>query len=167
VRILLHHLTPLALTPGGPQLQIIHTCEALKRLGLDAELFRWYDGKQKGDILHFFGRIPPQLLELAHDNGLKVVLTDWRPAGKFALPRWARSLLKRMTPRQIAPYFGWDIYRSADACVAQTSADAAWMIESCGAPHEKTHVVPFDQSAKELAEVYRSLVGTISTSSQK
>ncbi len=58
MKVLFYHLTPFALAHGGLQIQIAQTREALRRIGVEVEFFRWYDDIQDYDVLHFFGRIP-------------------------------------------------------------------------------------------------------------
>src|SRR5438105_3887075 len=120
MKVLLHHLEPFALAPGGMQWQIGHTREALRELGVEADFLRWYDGSQPGDVLHFFGRIPLPLLELAHENGMKVVISDIlaemgsRSEARLRLRRWLMPLLGRAIPGSIKPYFTWGTFQQAD-----------------------------------------------------
>jgi hypothetical protein len=65
------------LAHGGMQIQIDQTLAALKRIGVDAEPLRWWDANQTFDILHYFGRVPFSLLEIAHQKGVKVVMSDF------------------------------------------------------------------------------------------
>lgn len=89
MKTLLYTLNPFSLAHGGLETQIVQSRAALEQLGVEAEFLRWRDGKQSGDVLHFFGRMPTPLLRLAQRRGMKVVLTDllteqgsrpaWRP----------------------------------------------------------------------------------------
>jgi hypothetical protein len=141
LKVLLHHLVPFAWLPNGPRTRILQTEQALKQSGVDAEFLRWYDGSQTGDILHFFGRISSGLSDLARENGMKVVLTDWREA-KGGPPRWLGESLNLILPPTVSVYLGWDVYKQADACVAFTPEDARMMIRQYGAPPARTRVIP-------------------------
>src|SRR5438128_1282492 len=148
MKVLFHHLVPFTFAHGGLQVQIHRTREALLELGVQVEFLRWYDGNQAGDVLHFFGRIPLGLLELAQENGMKVVVADLlteqgsRSATRLRLQRWVMRALNRTLPSSVVAYFDWESYRRADACVALTSWEAYLLSYLFGAPEHKIHVVP-------------------------
>jgi glycosyltransferase involved in cell wall biosynthesis len=129
------------------QTQIEQTKTALIRLGVEVEFFRWYDENQTGDILHFFGRIPTNLLLLARRNGLKVVVSDLlggparRSPGKLRLQHATILTVKKFLP-SLGRSFDWNGYELADACVALTPNEAHLMSYLYGAPREKVQVVP-------------------------
>jgi glycosyltransferase involved in cell wall biosynthesis len=148
VKVLFYQFTPFAFTHGGLQIQIAQTRQALERLGVEVEYLRWWDDKQIGDVLHFFGRMPTHLEDLARDKAMKVVVTDllteqgsrsaWRlKSQKFVM----RAMAPAVRAGLLAP-FHWESYRRADACVALTSWEAHLMADLFGARPEKTHVVP-------------------------
>lgn len=148
MKILLHCHTPFMLAHGGAQIQIEQTKLALEKIGVAVEYLRWYDPGQIGDILHFFGRIPTILLQLAHQKGMKVVLADLltaqgsRSPGRLRSQKIVMRTLERTAPGLSADAFSWKSYRQADACVALTSHEAKLMTELFGAPASRTHVIP-------------------------
>jgi glycosyltransferase involved in cell wall biosynthesis len=148
MKVLLHHLEPFALAPGGMQSQIVHTREALRQLGVEADFLRWYEGNQPGDVLHFFGRIPLPLLELARENGMSVVISDTlAELGSYSetrlkLRRWLMPMIARILPGSVKPYFDWAGFRRADACVALTPREANLISYLFLVPPEKVRVVP-------------------------
>jgi glycosyltransferase involved in cell wall biosynthesis len=139
---------PFALAHGGQQIQIQRTCEALKQLGVEAEFLHWYDASQTGELLHFFGRMPRIVLELAQQKGMKVVVADLR-AEQATRPPWRHRLQKAVirTMEWVLPHsstatFNWASYRQADACVVVTPCEGKLLEVVFGAPREKIHVVP-------------------------
>jgi glycosyltransferase involved in cell wall biosynthesis len=148
MKVLFHHLTPFALAHGGLQSQIVRTKEALESLGLEVEYLRWYDGNQKGDILHFFGRIPMAMLGQARQKGMRIVMAELlteqgsRSPAQLRFQRMATRMLEKAAPSLSAGIFNWPAYRLSDACVALTAWEARLMNELFGAPVEKIHVIP-------------------------
>src|SRR6476659_962341 len=65
VKILLDYPLPFALAHGGVQVQIEQTKAALEQLGLEVEFLRWWDDRQTGDVIHYFGRMPAAHVEFA------------------------------------------------------------------------------------------------------
>src|SRR5690349_5184182 len=130
MKILFDHHVPFAVAHGGLQVQIQQTRAALLKLGVEVEFLRWYDGAQTGDVLHYFGRVPGQLLGLARDKGMKVVLAELlteqgsRTPARLKLQKWVARGLEKTLPRQFTEGFNWQSYRLADACVALTSWEA-------------------------------------------
>jgi glycosyltransferase involved in cell wall biosynthesis len=148
MKVLFHHLVPFALAHGGLQTQILQTRRALEALDVEVEYLRWFDPAQTGDILHFFGRIPTDMLQCAQAQGMKVVqaelLTEpgsrsrWR-LGSERLVRWAADLPPR---RRVIWGLSSDSYALADACVALTDWEAQLMRNVYGAPPASVHVIP-------------------------
>ena len=148
MKVLFHSLVPFAFAHGGQQVQITQTFEALQKLGVEVEFLRWQDEHQQGDILHFFGRIPVNLLRLAHQKGIKVIVADLlaaqsaRPASRLTLQKLVIRGLERVLPPGVVAGFGWQTYREADACVAVTRREGELMMELFGVPRQRLHVVP-------------------------
>jgi glycosyltransferase involved in cell wall biosynthesis len=148
MKVLFYHLMPFALAHGGLQIQILQSRDALLQLGVEVEFLRWMDPSQSGNILHFFGRVPAELMERAQESGMKVVQAELltepgaRPRARLALEKMARLVLTRTLPRFLTGGFNWDSYRLADASVALTEWEAYLMKELYGAPPGKIHVVP-------------------------
>jgi len=148
MKVLFYHLTPFALAHGGLQIQIEQTREALLRVGVEVEYFRWYADTQPGDILHFFGRIPTPLLAPIRRNGFKLVLSDLlggsaeRSPGALRLQRAAIHMVKKTLPPFRRSMFDWEGYETADACIALTPKEAHLMSYLFGARPERVHVVP-------------------------
>ncbi len=148
MKILINCGLPFALTHGGHQIQIEHTQTALQSIGLEVEPVRWWDDRQTGDIIHYFGRMPAIQIELAHQKGIKVVIADLltapgsRTPTQLQLQRIINRTLERVAPSHFVAAFNWKSYRLADACVALTSWEARLMTGLFGAPPERVRVVP-------------------------
>jgi glycosyltransferase involved in cell wall biosynthesis len=148
MKVLFNCHVPFSLAHGGWQIQIEQTKTALENIGVEVEPLRWWDEKQTGQVLHHFGRLPTGLLRLAQQKGMKVVLAELltgqgsRSMARLRIQSWAFRAAEMATFGSAGQRFGWESYRSADACVALTSWEAFLMTHLFGAPPEKVHVVP-------------------------
>lgn len=148
MKVLMHCHTPFMLAHGGAQIQIEQTKAALEKIGLDVEFFRWYDGNQTGDVLHFIGRMPTSLVRLAQAKGLKVVVVDLlteqgsRSGARLKAQKIVSQILECVLPRSIKAAFNWDSYRVADACITNTLLEKRLMEYLFAVPQGKVHVVP-------------------------
>lgn len=148
MKILFDHPNPFRLAHGGFQIQIEQTQQALAAIGVEVEPLRWWDARQNGDIIHFFGRMPAAQIRLAQGKGIKVVMgelltaTGSRSAGQLWLQKTVSRAAKRALPPYFTAAFNWDSYRLADACVALTAWEAQLMQELFGAPAERVRVIP-------------------------
>src|SRR5438105_3339177 len=104
MKILFNCHVPFMLAHGGAQIQIEQTKAGLEKIGVAVEPLRWWDDSQSGDVLHHFGRMPTNLLRLAQQNGLKVVMSLFM-SGLGARPAWLRFMQKVVlkTARLTAP----------------------------------------------------------------
>ncbi|HEY1660966.1 MAG TPA: glycosyltransferase family 4 protein [Verrucomicrobiae bacterium] len=121
---------------------------ALERIGVKTDYVRWWDGSQRGDIIHFGGRPTPDYIGFAHGKGCKVVMAELltgagsRPRGRLALQKCLTRFSKAFLPKAFTGRMAWDAYQLADACIANTSWEAHLMIYLFNAPAERVHVVP-------------------------
>jgi hypothetical protein len=76
MRVLFDCSAPFLLTHGGHQVQIEQTAAGLRAVGVDVEMLRWWDDRQSGDIIHFFGRPSAFYISMAHGKGMRVVLAE-------------------------------------------------------------------------------------------
>src|ERR1044072_3012562 len=75
MRVLFYHSSPFLLAHGGFQTQIEQTKSALEKNGEEVELLRWWDDRQRGDLIHFFGTAGNSYLQQARCVKLPVVMT--------------------------------------------------------------------------------------------
>ena len=148
MKILFNHPIPFSLAHGGLQIQIQQTKAALERLGVEVECQNWWDESQTGDIIHFFGRPFPGIIELAHARGYKFLFTDLLTAQGSRSPfqrqihhlaLWAAE--KILSP-SLAANLSSTVYQAADACVALTTWEASLMRDIYHAPAHKMHIIP-------------------------
>jgi glycosyltransferase involved in cell wall biosynthesis len=148
MKILFDHPWPFLLAHGGFQIQIEQTRAALQATGLEVEYLQWWNSAQRGDLIHYFGRPDIGYLRQAQAKGLKVIVAELltgagsRAAWALQLQKTAIAASRALLPAAATRRFGWEAYRSADACVALTVWEAHLMQDLFGAPPEKTHVVP-------------------------
>ena len=148
MKILFDHPNPFVLTHGGFQTQIEQTKAALSSIGVDVEYLRWWDGDQRGDVIHYFGRPPLAYFQLARGKGIKVVVAELMTAVgsrgplTLLLEKAAISICRTTLPSALTWRFSWDCFRLADACVALTAWEAHVMSYLFGARPERVHVVP-------------------------
>ena len=137
------------------------------------DFLRWWDDRQSADVLHFFGRMPPYLLLLAHQRGMKVVITELlggqgaRPAWRLNLQRRVMRGLERAAPARLAASLSWRAYRQADACVALTPWEKQLFERLYAVPPARVSVIPngveevFLQSAPAPRDEWLVSVATI------
>jgi glycosyltransferase involved in cell wall biosynthesis len=75
MKVLYDHAHPFFLAHGGLQTEIEQTKAALEKLGVEVEFLRWWDERQRGDLIYFFGFASNDYLLHARDIKLPVVMT--------------------------------------------------------------------------------------------
>jgi len=148
MKVLINSSLPFALAHGGWQIQIEQTAAALKRIGVEVEFMRWYDGGQTAEVIHYFGRMPFEHVQLAQAKGIKVVMaelltaTGSRSRRQLQVQKAVNQIYSRFAPRMLVAPFQWDSYRQADAVVALTAWEGHLMQYLFGTPPERIHIVP-------------------------
>src|SRR5580658_8500199 len=95
----------------------------LAALGVEVEPERWWDDKQKGDIIHYFVRPPVMNLRAAHIKGIKMMMTEnlsqtaSRTRSQLFVQRSFTRLAQALLPPGLTIRLGWDVYRELDAMV--------------------------------------------------
>jgi glycosyltransferase involved in cell wall biosynthesis len=148
MKILFDHPWPFALAHGGLQIQIEQSKAALERRGLEVEHVRWWDERQSGDLIHYFGRPSVDYINFAQAKGMKVIVNELltglgsRPASVRLLQKGLIRVSERLLPKVFLNRMGWGAYQRADAFVAQTSWEAYLMQTMFNADPAKTVVIP-------------------------
>jgi glycosyltransferase involved in cell wall biosynthesis len=148
VKILVNCTLPFALAHGGQAIQIQRTLAALQEIGVDAEPVRWWDEHQTGDLIHYFGLMPVDQIQFAHQKKIKVVIANLLTAqgSQTPLQRGVRRLFRwgveHFTPQVVVNSFGWEPYRRADACIANTAWEKYLLEFKFSADPAKIFVVP-------------------------
>ena len=177
MKILFDHPNPFLLAHGGFQIQIEQTKTALEQLGVAVEYLRWWDDRQEGDVIHFFGRPSPLYLKQAQGKHKRVVISELlgglgaRSASQRAVQRLIIRIVRRLLPGDFTTRMAWEAYELADASIALTPWEAHLMEVTFSVPKERVHVVPNGVEAVffESSEAARCpwLICTATINSQK
>ena len=148
MKVLFDHPNPFLLAHGGFQTQIEQTKKALEAVGVEVEWLRWWDGKQRGDLIHYFGRAHPAYIRQAQMKGIRVVMSELltglgsRGAMSRKLQKLFMIVTSRVLPKEFTARLCWDAYQFADASIALTSWEKKLMMEMFSAKPGRVHVVP-------------------------
>lgn len=148
MKILFDHPNPFLLAHGGFQIQIEQTKAGLESAGVEVEYLRWWDDRQRCDIIHYFGRPTSSYIQFAQGNKMKVVVEQLltglgsRSQSMLALQKWIIAGARTFLPQMITGRFDWDSFQLADACIANTSWEAHLMVKILRAAPENVHVLP-------------------------
>ncbi len=168
-----HH--PFALAHGGMQVQIEQTLAALRALGINAEPLRWWDDQQRGDLLHQFGPASVETIQLAHRQGMKVVMTLLlsQTCNRSPSQLWLRKMLiggLRRLPQQLGAGRNsvWASCHAADHILVGLEAERRVVVENYRVPAAKVSTLPLGLSETFLQALpatrdggYLISVGTI------
>jgi len=175
MKILFDHFQPFALAHGGAQTQIEQTKLALENAGVETDFLRWWDGGQRGDLIHLFNAPGGEYLHQARVANPPVVITqlftetcnrsDARLRGQGLLVRMALALpFGRGIKRQLA----WEAFRQSDHNVVGLEAERRVLETVYGVSSGKISVVPLGLSGNYLhagrgsrAESHLICTGTI------
>jgi glycosyltransferase involved in cell wall biosynthesis len=149
VKILFDCSLPFSLAHGGQATQIQQTMAALQELGVEAEPVRWWDDRQGGDIIHYFGRMPVYQIRFAQAKGIKVILAHLFSAAcnrsDFQLRR-AGWILKLMQSLPLAGRFseslGSSSFAACDLNTVGLEAERQVLNLMYHIPRERVAVVP-------------------------
>lgn len=149
MKVLIDCHNPFALAHGGMQVQIEQTMVALHTLGVSAEPLRWWDDQQRGDILHQFGPTPVETIQLAHRQGMKVVMTLLlsQTCNRTQTQLWLRKLMIGGLQRfpKLAGGGGNSVWESCAACdhiIVGLEAERRVVIENYRIAPAKVSTVP-------------------------
>jgi glycosyltransferase involved in cell wall biosynthesis len=148
MKVLVNCPLPFALAHGGQQIQIERTLAALRDIGIEIDLARWWDDTQTADLIHYFGRMPAGHIKLAHQKKFPVVIGELltgagsRSRSQLRVQKMISCTVERFAPRNFSAAFNWESYRLADAVIANTSWEAHLMTYLFAAPPTRIHIVP-------------------------
>ncbi len=148
MKVLINCPIPFMLAHGGAQIQIEQTAAALKQNGVDVDFVRWWDGGQKTDLIHYWGRMPADHIRLAHQKGIKVIIGELltaqgsRSSAQLRRQKFISRTVERFAPSSFTAAFNWESYRLADAFIAMTPWEKHLMNFVFSAPLEKIVIVP-------------------------
>ncbi len=158
MKIILSHSIPFALAHGGTQTLIESLMGQAAALGVEMEPERWWDEKQKGDILHYIGRPIDLHVQLARQKGSRLVMTEFldrtasRTPSALLAQRCAKAAASRLLPGWTGR-LGWGVYKDMDALIYVTDLEAQVAATLFGAPRDRLHVIPHGLPEEELASL--------------
>jgi glycosyltransferase involved in cell wall biosynthesis len=144
---------PTIWTPGGGEVQLAKTREALCAQGVDVELFDLWNPRSDFDILHVFGSTYQlsDFVVTAKRLGLKTVVSPIIYTDK---PRWqwvAGRLFDSISPLATIYSYRKRIYEAADILLPGSRAEAAQLHANFKVPWSKMEVVPVGVESRFLS----------------
>ena len=149
MKILINCPLPFALAHGGRSIQVEQTKAGLEAAGVEVEYLRWWDERQRGDLIHYFGAAPLDQLEHAQDKGIPVVMTNLftaacnRAESQLRRQGWlVQSILRAPFGEGIKQQLSWRSYSRCAANVVGLEAERRVLELVYKIPRERVDVVP-------------------------
>ena len=153
MKVLLDSHIPASLAHGGAQIQVDRTKAALENIGVEVEYLRWWDERQTGDLIHYFGTCNNDYLDVARAAKRPVVVTTLftetcnRPDARLARQGWmVRTLLALPFGRSLKHQFAWQTYHHCAHNVVGLEAERRVLQLVYRVPPEKVSIVPLGLS---------------------
>lgn len=128
-------------------------------LGVEVETERWWDEKQKGDILHYIMRPPYAVnVSLAHEKGFKVIMTEnldqtaSRTRLQLFLQRNITRAARRLMPG-LVNRMAWDVYQLLDAIVYVVPIELKVAQYLFDAPKDRGYVISQGLEASAIEQL--------------
>jgi glycosyltransferase involved in cell wall biosynthesis len=149
MKILFDHPLPFALAHGGAQIQIEQTKTALEKNGVEVEFLRWWDSRQKGDLIHYFGVPPAVNLEKARAKKIPVVITQLfsetcnRSDAQLRAQGWlVQTALRLPFGEGIKQQLAWRAFRACSHLVVGLEAERRVLELVHRVPQNRVSIVP-------------------------
>lgn len=149
MKVLFDHASPFALAHGGFQTQIEQTKAALERRGIEVEYLRWWDDRQDGDLIHYFGAPSISYLKMAREKSIPVAVTNLFTATCNRSPLQlkiqgaiTRTLLALPGWGMIKNQLNWQSFRMADLMIVGLQAEQRVLQTVFGLPEDRIATVP-------------------------
>jgi glycosyltransferase involved in cell wall biosynthesis len=160
MKALFYCANPFFLMHGGTQTLLEALMREIAALGVEVEPARWWDDRQRGDILHFMNRPTRTLVDAARQKGFKTVMTETldatssRPTWQLWTRRFAFGC-DRLLGGAVSRRLGVEVYRMLDALVYLVELERQVACGLYRARAERTHVIPLGVEADALEELGR------------
>ncbi len=175
MKVLFDHPWPFSLAHGGFQVQIEQSKAGLERRGIEVEYLRWWDDRQSGDLIHYFGPPSPNYLAMAKTKGLPVAVTHLftatcnRSLSQLKVQGLVtRTLLRLPGWGMIKNQLNWQGFQRADRLIVGLRAERQVLEIVFGISPEKVSLVPLGlhddflkAGAGSRSEPYLVTTGTI------
>ena len=157
MKVLFNCFVPCALAHGGAQIQIEQTKAGLESLGIEVEYLRWWDGKQRGDLIHHFGTASNALLDQARTAGIPAVLTTLftetcnRSDSQLDRQGWLTQLILGLPfGRGVKAQLTWETYNRCAMNVVGLSCERSVLERVYRVPSNRISEVPLGLSETYL-----------------
>jgi glycosyltransferase involved in cell wall biosynthesis len=155
VKVLIDQFLPFQFAHGGANTQVEQTRLALERAGVEVEFLRWWDGGQRGDLVHYFGGVPQAgYLQQACGVRLPVIInklfTETCNRSRSRLKRQGmaiKALLAMPFGEGIKDKLGWHAHQKCAHNVVGLEAERQVLQIVYQVPSERISVVPYGLSA--------------------
>ncbi len=161
MRILLSHGLPFSLAHGGTQTVINELMIEYAHLGINVDYEKWWLQEQPCDIIHSFGRPSYINVKLAHEKGIRTVMTEYLDQVS-SRPQWYR-LLQRFAVQSLGcvnggsmDRLGWKVYKELNALIYTTQHE--WEVAQYifGANHNCGYIIPHGLRPEAINALSRS-----------
>ncbi len=154
MKILIDQYLPFLFGHGGATTQVEHTRLALERAGVEVDYLRWWEGGQRGDLVHFFSEAPSHdYLKQAQGVRLPVIInklfTDTCNRSRARLQRQGmlvNALLAVPAGESFKQKMGWRAYRQCAHNVVGLEAERRVLQMVYRVPADRITVVPLGLS---------------------
>jgi glycosyltransferase involved in cell wall biosynthesis len=150
MKILFDHRLPFSLAHGGFQTQIEQSKAGLEKLGVEVEYFRWWDEKQKGDLIHHWTAPSVAYLKMARQQGTPVVVTHLFTATCNRSPMQlavqaaiTRTMLKVPGWGIIRDQLSWRSFQLASQMIVSLDSERKILRNIFDVPNERITNVPY------------------------
>lgn len=146
MKVLLWTNIPFSLAHGGVQTHMDNLFKHLPAFGVETEPLRWWDQAQSGDLLHTITRPETAVVRLAHEKGMKVVMSDIldATASRSNFRLFAQKTTIRLAKRLaggLTAKLNWEVYQEADALVFVLPREQQVAQYLFDAPATRCHVI--------------------------
>ena len=157
MKVLFNCHVPFSLAHGGMQIQIEQTKAALEALGVEVEWLRWWDARQSGDLIHFFGTPSNADLDRTRAARLPFVNTTLlsetcnRTDRRLRLQGLAiQSLLAVPFAEGVKQQLSWRVFRKSSSNIVGLQAEREVLEKVYRVETDRIAVVPLGLSAAYL-----------------
>jgi len=161
VKVIFYHANPFFLAHGGTQTLIESLMSEIAQLGVEVEPARWWDDRQRGDILHFINRPGTSLLHGARQKGIRTVMTENidETSSRSGLQLWLRRFAfqcDRAIGGPISFRMNLEVYQLLDAMVYVVELERQVAQYLYRAPSDRSHVIPHALDKDALTDLARA-----------
>lgn len=161
MKILFCNDPPYFLAHGGMQTLTEAVMRGLSSLGVEVEPLRWWDDRQRGDIIHYFFRPPIGNVRAAHEKGIRMVMTEnldvtsSRSRMQLFSQRSLTKLAQGFLPGGLTMRLGWEVYHELDAMIYVVKHEWETAQYLFQANPTRGHIIPHGLEAEAMAQLGR------------